>query len=120
MLELSLILSMQGNGVVNFALSLWTSVTIAYTVHSLVLRVKACCSSSVKRYLQPIPVCRKKPPITHSDGYEKVGMVGLLKITLLMEIPYFSDSSNSSQSSSSSRMRLESLTLFLRLAVAYI
>ena len=80
-------------------------------MYSLVLRVKACCSSSMKRYLQPIPVCGQKPPIPHFEESKKVVMVGFLKITLLMEMPYFSDNKNSSQSSRSSRVRLESLTL---------
>ena len=84
---------------------------IADAMYSLVLRVRACCSSSVKLYLQPIPVFGKKPPIPHSDESEKVVMVGFLKSTLLAEIPYFSDSRNSSQRSRSSRVRLESSTL---------
>ena len=115
---MSLILRMQGNGVVNFSLSLCTFVPIADTMYYLVLRVKACFSSSVKRYLHPIPVCGQKPPIPHSGESEKVVMVGLLKITLLMEMPYFADFRNSSQRSRSSRVRLESLTLVLRLAIA--
>ena len=44
-------------------------------------------------------------------------MVGLLKITLLMEMPYFADSRNSSQRSRSSRVSLESLNLVLRLDI---
>ena len=61
---------------------------ISDAMYSLVLRVKACCSSSVKLYLQPIPVFGKKPPIPHSDESKKVVMVGFLKITLLTEMPY--------------------------------
>ena len=93
---------------------------ISDAMYSLVSRVKACCSSSVKLYLQPIPVFGKKPPIPHSDESEKVVMVGFLKITLLMEMPSFADSGNYIQRSSLSRMRLERLTLFLYLAVASI
>ena len=80
--------------------------SIAGAMYSLVLRVKAYCSSSVKRYLQPIPVCGKKPPIPHSDESKKVVMVGFLKITLLTEMPYFADSRNSSQMSRSFNVRL--------------
>ena len=94
--------------------------SIADDMYSLVLIVKACCSSYVKRYLQPIPVFGQKLPIPHSDESEKVVMVGFLKITLLMEMPSFADSGNYIQRSSSSSMRLERLTLFLYLAVASI
>ena len=86
--------------------------SIADAMYTLVLRVKACCSSSVKLYLQPIPVCGQKPPIPHFDESEKVVMVGFPKITLLMEMLYFSDSRNSSHMSRLSRVRLESLTFF--------
>ena len=118
MLELSLLLSMQGNGVMNFVLSLWTSMSIDDAMYSLVLRLKACCCSSVKWYLQPIPVCGQKLTIPHFNEYEKVVMAGVLKITLLMEMPYFDESRNSSQSSRSSKVRLEILTLVSRLAIA--
>ena len=47
-------------------------------------------------------------------------MIGFLKITILMDMPYFADSINSSQRSRSSKARLESLTLVLRLAIASI
>ena len=98
MLKLSLILIMQLNVVVKFVLSLWISILISDAMYSLVLRVKACCSPSIKQYLQPIPVFGQKPSIPHSDDSEKVVMVGFLKINLLMEMPYFADSSNYSQS----------------------
>ena len=120
MLELLLLFRMQGNVVVDFALSLWTSMSILDAMYSLVLRVKACCSSSVKRYLQPIPFCGQKPPIPHSGDSEKLVMVDFLKMNLLMDMPYFSDSSSSSQSSRLSRVRLEGLTLVLRLYIASI
>ena len=115
--DLSLLLMMHRNAVVNFKLSLWTSMSIAYAIYYLVLRMKACCSSSMKRYLQPIPVCGQKPPIPNSDEYKKVVMVGFLKITLLTAIPYFDDSRNSNQRSRLSRVRLESLILVLCLAI---
>ena len=120
MLELSLILSIRGNGVVKFAFSVWTSVSTADAMYSLVLRVKACCSSSVKRYSQKITVCGEKLPIPHSSESDNVVMIGFLKITILMDMPYFADSRNSSQRSRSSKARLESLTLVLRLAIATI
>ena len=74
-LELSLLLRMQGNGVVEFLLSLWTSMSISHAMYSLVLRVKVCCSSSMKWYLQPIPFCGQKPPILHSNESKKVVMI---------------------------------------------
>ena len=47
-------------------------------------------------------------------------MVGFLYITLLMDMPSFSDYRNFIQRSRSSKVRLESLTLVLRLAIASI
>ena len=120
MLELSVLFMMQGDGVVKFALSLWNSISIADAMYSLMLIVKAYFSSSVRRYVHPIPVCGQKPPIPHYDDYEKLVMVGFLKITQLMEMPYFADSGNFSQSSRLSRVRLEGLTLVLRLYIASI
>ena len=84
MLDLSLLLSMQVDDVVNFAFSLWTSISISNAMYSLVLRVKTCCSSSVKWYLQKILVCGQKLPILDYDESEKVLMVGFLIITLLV------------------------------------
>ena len=74
----------------------------------------------MKRYLQPIPVCGKKPAIPNYTESEKVVMVGFQKITLFIDMPSLADSRNSSQISSLSNARLESLTLVLRLAIASI
>ena len=120
MLELSFLSRMQEIGVVNFAFEFWTSISVADAMYYLVLRVKACCSFSVKPYLRTIPVCGQKPPIPHYDKSEKIVMVGFLKITLLMELKYFDDSRNSSQGSRLSKMRLERLTLVLRLSISSI
>ena len=94
--------------------------SISEDMYSLVLRLKACCYSSVKRYLQPIPVYGQEEPITYSDESEKVVMVGFPKITLLMEMLYFSDSRNSSQRSRLCRVHPESLNLVLCLDIASI
>ena len=89
-------------------------------MYSLVLRVKACFSSSAKRYLQSIPVCVQKPPIPHSYESKKVVMVVFLQITLFMEMPSFADSRNSSHRSRSSMVRLKISTLVLRLDISSI
>ena len=89
----------------------------ADAMYSFVLRVNALRSSAVSLYRHPIPVRGQKPPKPISEESENVVIVGLRKMTLLIEMPSFAELRNSSHRDRSSKVRFVSLTLFLLLAM---
>ena len=77
-----LLLRVHVNGLGFGSCSVLTSMSIASAIYYLVFNMKACHSSSVKKYHQRIPVWGQNLLILIVEDLEKVVRVGFLKMTL--------------------------------------